>query len=824
MEKLNEIRILFVTVWFIVIGILSCIEQTVATDTLTISQVVTFNTTLISVQNKFLLGFFSPGNPNKVFLGIWFNVSPIQYVWIANRENPLNDTSGVLRIGKDGNLVIEDSAERIIWSTVARGLKNLSSSDIVAQILDSGNLVLKENKDVNKIIWQSFDYPSHAIIPGMKIGWDSSTGLNRKLTSWKHAHDPSPGDYTFGFDLDGLPQLIIWKGDSESYRSGPWNGIDVGGITSQTKLPFALEYIVNSNEVSYHYRLYENSSILLATLSYLGVLELYQLDKTRNDWRMLLKMPLDSCGDYGFCGPNAVCTLSVSQLCVCLIGYTPVNQRDWDVGWWSGGCKRESSFNCSQMIQFKEYDDLKMPDFVQYKVNTSMTMDECRAECLKNCSCVAYANSDATRVRYGCLHWYGELMDVKRLSNAINQNLFVRVTAEQTGTNSKKKKKIVIIVAPIVSSILLLLVVSIFIIRRTSRKKGMQQHNQKTGDEENLELPSFDIVVVSKATQNFGDLNKIGEGGFGPVYKGKLPSGQEIAVKRLSENSDQGLNEFKNEVMLIAKLQHRNLVRLLGCCIHGQERMLIYEFMPNGSLDSYIFGNSSSLANSHLLVWRRQFAIILGIARGLLYLHRDSRLRIIHRDLKASNVLLDSEMNPKISDFGMARVFGEEQLSVKTRRVVGTFGYMAPEYVIDGVYSMKSDVFSFGVLVLEIVCGKKNNQFQHHDHDFNLLGHAWQLWLEGRTTELIDPKMEDSFPVSEVVRCIQVGLLCVQQRPEDRPTMPSVILMLDSESAMLPQPKRPGYYTERTIDCPDVPLDNKFSIVNDITHSMIHGR
>ncbi|XP_039140365.1 G-type lectin S-receptor-like serine/threonine-protein kinase At4g27290 [Dioscorea cayenensis subsp. rotundata] len=197
--------------------------------------------------------------------------------------------------------------------------------------------------------------------------------------------------------------------------------------------------------------------------------------------------------------------------------------------------------------------------------------------------------------------------------------------------------------------------------------------------------------------------NKLGQGGFGPVYKGKLEGGLEIAVKRLSRNSLQGIDEFKNEALLITKLQHRNLVRLLGCCMDMDERMLIYEYMPNKSLDSLLFGREKTIN----IDWQTRYQIILGVARGLLYLHQKSRVTIIHRDLKAGNVLLDETMNPKISDFGMARTFCGDDTTTKTRKVDGTYGYMAPEYAMDGIFSVKSDVFSFGVMVLEIVSGQK---------------------------------------------------------------------------------------------------------------------
>ncbi|GKC39438.1 G-type lectin S-receptor-like serine/threonine-protein kinase isoform X1, partial [Tanacetum coccineum] len=309
---------------------------------------------------------------------------------------------------------------------------------------------------------------------------------------------------------------------------------------------------------------------------------------------------------------------------------------------------------------------------------------------------------------------------------------------------------------------------------------------------EDLELPLFDFSTIANATNNFSDSCKLGEGGYGPVYKGMLEDGKEIAVKRNSGKSIQGLDEFQNEVQCIAKLQHRNLVKLIGCCIGEEERILIYEYMPNKSLDSFIFDEGKRKS----LDWSKRYSIIIGITRGLLYLHQDSRLRIIHRDLKASNILLDKEMNPRISDFGLARSMEGSDTSANTKRVMGTYGYMAPEYAIDGIYSTKSDVFSFGVLVLEIVSGKKNRGFQDANHDLNLLGHAWRLYNNRKHVQLVDSIINGSYVESEVSRAVHIGLLCVQKYPEERPHMPMVVLMLGSQIP-LPEPKQPGFYTER---------------------------
>ncbi|PSS04737.1 Receptor-like serine/threonine-protein kinase [Actinidia chinensis var. chinensis] len=329
-----------------------------------------------------------------------------------------------------------------------------------------------------------------------------------------------------------------------------------------------------------------------------------------------------------------------------------------------------------------------------------------------------------------------------------------------------------------------------------SVKRQAQQESNPSGDtnanrEENLEFRLFDMNVISAATNNFATDCKIGQGGFGPVYKGELPTGEHIAVKRLSRSSRQGLEEFENESSVIARLQHRNLVKLIGCCVHGDERMLIYEYLQNKSLDKFIFEEG----RKRLLLWAKRFDIILGIAKGLAYLHDGSRLIVVHRDLKASNILLDREMMPKISDFGLAKILeGGDESQETTRRLIGTHGYMSPEYAMHGQFSTKSDVFSFGVLVLEIISGQRNWGFQHPDHDLNLLGYGWKLWRDGNALELVDSALEDSISEIEVLRCIQVGLLCVQQRSEDRPTMWTVLCMLGNECAEFPEPTEPGFF------------------------------
>ncbi|XP_074364761.1 cysteine-rich receptor-like protein kinase 10 isoform X2 [Apium graveolens] len=340
---------------------------------------------------------------------------------------------------------------------------------------------------------------------------------------------------------------------------------------------------------------------------------------------------------------------------------------------------------------------------------------------------------------------------------------------------------------------MLLVLVCIFNRKRKQRTPTGRLLNDNVEDISSAESLQYDFGTIEVATNYFSDNNKLGQGGFGAVYKGTLQNGQKIAVKRLSRGSNQGQQEFINEVILVAKLQHRNLVRLLGFCFEGTERLLIYEFVPNASLDHFIF---DSVKRSYL-DWEKRYNIIGGVARGILYLHEDSRVRIIHRDLKASNVLLDAEMNPKIADFGMARLFNLDETQGITSRIVGTYGYMAPEYAMYGQFSAKSDVFSFGVLILEILSGQKNHSFQNGQNVEDLASFAWKNWKEGAPSNVVDPVLRNcSGSIHEMIRCIHIGLLCVQENVADRPTMASVVLMLNSFSVTIPVPSEPAFFMQ----------------------------
>ncbi|XP_057461109.1 G-type lectin S-receptor-like serine/threonine-protein kinase SD1-1 [Actinidia eriantha] len=420
---------------------------------------------------------------------------------------------------------------------------------------------------------------------------------------------------------------------------------------------------------------------------------------------------------------------------------------------------------------------------IQWDLMYSTPKDPCDnyGQCGANSICRIY-KSVICECGRGCLMWFGDLIDIKDfIEEYSGQDIYIRFNAKvkqekETGDNPGG-------INYFWNASTRLAISEYYLEEEKNYKKC-----------EDWELPLFDRATIAAATNNFSQANMLGQGGFGSVYKANLPTGQELAVKKQSKGSGQGIEEFNNEVVSISKLQHRNPVKLLGCCVRGEERILIYEFMPNKSLDYFIFDEN----NSRVLCWKERFDINMGIAQGLLYLHQDSRIKIIHKDLKASNVLLDNNLNPKISDFGLARIFEGDEISAKTKRVVGTYGYMSPEYAIDEMFSAKSDVFSFGVLILEMISGKRNRGFSHPDHHHSLLGHAWLLWNENKALDVLDPRLKDSYVESQVLRCVQVGLLCVQKLPAERPTMSSVVFMLGNEEATLCQPKQPGFFIERS--------------------------
>uniref|UniRef100_A0A0D9V6J5 non-specific serine/threonine protein kinase n=1 Tax=Leersia perrieri TaxID=77586 RepID=A0A0D9V6J5_9ORYZ len=659
---------------FLILLVLStcCMSSTITTDSLLPNQKISDGQTIVSVNETFILGFFSPGASTYRYVGIWYNHVPNRtVVWVANRNNLILDTSGVLMFDNSGKLIILDGRGSLFTVAYGSGAK-----DTEAAILDSGNLVLRSVSNWSRVRWQSFDHPTDTWLPGMNLGFVGAQ--NQLLTSWRSSDDPAIGDYSFGLDPNDKTNFFIWERGNVFYKSGPWNG-DWYDFTESQSL--SMRFVTNDN---------------LTTLNYYTI-------------------PVGGIAS-GFC---------------------------------LGAGHREAAKHIVHVELLASV----------LNIQASKTVANAQKDLIQEMELdglVAIPGEDDE-----CNLWYGTIMHLReQQSGDAVANFYLRLAASELESTGAP----VVLIAATVSSVAFLIFASLLFLLWIWRKKRKAKEVDTDSAIKLLEseltgthFTSFCFSEIADATCNFLPENKLGEGGFGPVYKGNLPEGQEIAVKRLAAHSGQGILEFKNEIMLIAKLQHRNLVRLLGCCIQGEEKILIYEYMPN-----------KKQSRREMLDWATRINIIEGIAQGLLYLHKHSRFRIIHRDLKASNILLDIDMNPKISDFGLARIFGSKETEANTKRVVGTYGYMAPEYAMEGIFS------------------------------------AWKLWKEGRWLELVDPSIYDACPEHKVLRCIHIGLMCVQESPINRPTMTEVISALDNESTNLPDPKQPAFVSPGAWSAADV--------------------
>ncbi|KAF2309003.1 hypothetical protein GH714_000019 [Hevea brasiliensis] len=606
----------------------------------------------------------------------------------------------------------------------------------VAQLLDSGNLILVQEMS-KRVVWESFDHPTDTHLPGMKLGLNRKTGIHQFLTSWRSADDPGTGDYSLQVNPKGSPQVILYR-----------------------------------DEISISFSLVDASVVLRTVLDYSGLLMRLTWHEREGKWKEFWSAPDYQCGSYGQCGAYSKCDpLYVNRKfeCDCLPGYKPKFLRDWNTlkdG--SGGCvrKRQESM-CMRGEGFVKVAGVRIPDTSEAVwLGLNMSPVDCELVCRRNCSCSAYARLAITGKGTGCLAWYGELMDTVIIMDEgfdihvrVDTHELAEIAEKSNGFLERKDNPAILIVSVVSAWFIIILFACLWFKKKGKRvRKKWKERLLDTIDGKyckdilvanevggHPEVAFFNLSTILAATNSFSPAKILGQGGFGLVYKGQLSNGQEIAVKRLSKNSGQGIEEFKNEVMLIAKLQHKNLVKLIGCCIQGEEPMLVYEYLSNKSLDSILFDETKR----GILDWSKRFGIIVGIARGILYIHQDSS------------------------------------------------GYMSPEYVIFGKFSTKSDVFSFGVILLEIITGKKNNSYYQEDSHLTMIGHIWHSWRENRPLEIVDSSLRESCSPHEVLRCIQIGFLCVQEDELDRPTMSTVVLMLNSETA-LPPPKQPAFILRKS--------------------------
>ncbi|KAJ1266032.1 hypothetical protein BS78_08G120000 [Paspalum vaginatum] len=747
---------------------------------------------LVSNNSKFALGFFKMGDSKSfnytnpyTYLGIWFHKVPkLTPLWSANGESPVIDpTSPELSIAGDGNLVILDQATRsIIWSTHA----NTTTNDTVAVLQNDGNLVLRSSSD---IFWQSFDYPTDTFFAGAKIGWNKVTGLNRRLVSRKNLIDQAPGLYTAELQRNGVGHLL-WNSTVEIGNTGEWNGqyfsLAPEMIGNSDRLT-SFDYVNNDKEVYFTWILHNETVIVLSQLdvSGQGVVSMWMDDS--QDWVIIYRQPVLQCDVYATCGPFTVCNENQDPVCNCMEGFSISSPRDWELGDRRDGCTRntpllrcgiDGSSNTDLTDKFHSVQRVRLPNDAM-KMKAARSEDDCSQVCLVNCSCTAYSYGKG-----GCSVWHGKLTNVKLQSDGNGEMLYIRLAATEVPRVERKHRNAIGIGAAIGASAaaLGLMILGLLVWWR----KGKWFARTQLGDVQGgIGVLTFRYVDLERATKKFSE--KLGGGSFGSVFKGYLSDSFTLAVKRL-DGARQGEKQFRAEVSSVGIIRHINLVKLVGFCCEADQRLLVYEYMPNHSLEVHLFKASGTVLN-----WNLRFQIAIGVARGLAYLHTGCRDCIIHCDIKPENILLDESFVPKIADFGMAKILGREFSHAMTT-MRGTIGYLAPEWISGAPVTSKVDVYSYGMVLFEIVSGSRNSSqeyFEDGDYSAFFPMQVARKLLSGDIGSLVDADLHGKANLDEVERVCKVACWCIQDSEFDRPTMTKVVQFLEglSELDMPPVPR-----------------------------------
>nr|GMD10975.1 G-type lectin S-receptor-like serine/threonine-protein kinase At4g27290 [Ipomoea batatas] len=510
----------------------------VGTDSLRRGESVTPNRTLVSTGGNFALGFFRPGNSSSSFLGIWYNTDNNTVIWVANRDSPLpQDSEALLKLGDDGNLVLLGGRgnTNTIWSTNISG-GGFAGNSSVALLLDSGDLIVKQGES---IVWESFDGDSDALMPGMRLKVNKKTGKRNLIRSWIGRDDPRPGKFSWGMDPKGSPQFFIWKEDKPYYRSNLYQD----GFTYSRYFPtlgYSAYYsFATENDDEYFSYGYADTSIQIRFILIPdGHIQAFLRQKKSDKWLIRWQVPATDCEFYARCGAFGTCEQNDSDsVCCCLTGFKPKSQKDWDKGDYGGGCVRRKDLQCDENDRFMRLPRMKWPDHSTSLGN--MTFEECEIVCSRNCSCSAFAYANiSTDSSVNCLNWFGDLVDLTHNYsaglNGFGQDLYVRVHASEldgSGGNehsARKNKGLVAIIVASVSAFFLVAVLAYILNRKYFRrkdwvsKKSTLVNSMSTtplAGKDDIELLQFSLFRIIDATDNFDEANKLGEGGFGPVYK-----------------------------------------------------------------------------------------------------------------------------------------------------------------------------------------------------------------------------------------------------------------------------------------------------------------
>ncbi|TYI21245.1 hypothetical protein ES332_A06G024500v1 [Gossypium tomentosum] len=753
---------------------------------------------LTSPDGSFSAGFHPVGQ-NAYSFAIWFNkptcdANSCTIVWMANRDQPVNGTFSKLYLLKSGNLVLKDAGHIIVWET-----KTMSPIPSYLKLENGGNLILCDME--GRILWQSYDSPTDTLLPSQQFN------ENSKLVSMRSQRNYSSGYYQLYFDTDNV-LCLVYKGPefSSVYWPSPWLlRWEAGRSTFNNTKIAVLDSWGNFSSTDNFTFLSADYGLNISRMLKMdldGNLRLYSLSEDTKAWVVSWQAFLQPCMVHGCCGPNSICIYSPSfgRDCSCSPGYKLKNLSDWSLG-----CEPEFHLPCNQTDDQFGFLKLRHVEFYGYdfKLYTNVTLEGCKQICLQLCDCKGFQfrfikahESDGTycypktqllnghrppnfnadfyvKLPKAIVSSYIDTVEYPELqcSNEVQE-----LERKYTKRSERESLRFALWTACAIGGvefITILFVWNFFIRTNDNSSPNAGYHLATTG------FRKFTYGELKKATNKFSQ--EIGRGAGGIVFKATLSDGRIAAIKRLMD-ANKGEAEFLAEVNTIGKLNHMNLIEMCGYCAEGKHRLLVYEYMEHGSLAETLSFKS--------LDWSKRFDIALGTARGLAYLHEECLEWVLHCDIKPQNILIDSKYQPKVSDFGLSWLLNRGDVKhSQVSRIRGTRGYMAPEWVFNLPITSKVDVYSYGIVLLELVTGKSPAMGSKMSDDENSKGQrtlvGWVREQMGRAKEnetwkheIIDPKLEGIYDEAEMVIMVNVALRCVEEDKDERPTMGEVVEML----------------------------------------------
>ncbi|XP_071704235.1 putative receptor protein kinase ZmPK1 [Rutidosis leptorrhynchoides] len=756
------------------------------------SLVVQNDNHLVSPNRVFTAGFHQTGQ-NAYFFAIWFSDTTADgqhtLVWMANRDAPVNGKRSSFSLSKTGNLVLTDAGQKI-WTS---NTKSTSPSQL--QLLDSGNLVLTQI-DTQSYLWQSFSFPTNTLLPNQPFTKDTVLISSRSLTNY------SSGFYKLYFDNDNVLR-ILFKNDAVTsvFWPKPWLLATQAGRSTFNNSRFAMldsrGRFTSTDNYSFVTSDYGPILKRRITLDVDGNVRVYTLNEKK--WTNSLQTISKPCLIHGSCGLNSICTYTheSGRRCTCIYGYVAKNHSDLSLG-----CV--PTFNLTEDREnygFVKYPQMEFYGF-DYWFKAGISLQECENVCLNNTNCKAFQYSFNAVLGFKCyvktMLFNGHNLDTPfttylkvpkksvssfhqkayaKKSELICSNSVIKLMRTYVETSGNRSIKFMLWFSLFIGVVEVACFLFLYYITR--QRSGVTIDQSYVAIATGFRRFTYDEII--KASNKFRD--EIGRGGGSIVYKGTLPDNRVVAIKRLHQATTQGEAEFLAEMSTIMRINHKNLIETYGYCAEGKHRILVYEYMENGSLAAKLGANQ--------LDWPKILAIATGVAKGLAYLHEECLEWVLHCDVKPHNILLDVDYNPKVADFGLSKLIHQDAIKNSVfSRIRGTRGYMAPEWVFKLPITSKVDVYSYGMVVLEMITGRSPTRGQASDCNEAVEQKGLVNWVREKVYEkgdslieqhfkdILDPKMMDEYEHGEMVKLLKVALRCVEENKDLRPTMSEVVKIL----------------------------------------------